>query len=55
MIPISRRALPLLAAAGGRASAGPALAPHGWGSHNADRPLELTGTIEAMSYEWPPR
>jgi hypothetical protein len=30
-----------------------ALAHHGWGSYDAENPLELAGTIEAMAYEWP--
>jgi hypothetical protein len=30
-----------------------ALAHHGWGSYDAENPLELTGTIEAVAYDWP--
>jgi hypothetical protein len=30
-----------------------ARAHHGWGSYDAESPLELTGTIEAMSFDWP--
>jgi Family of unknown function (DUF6152) len=53
MILLSRRATLLLAASGVLIPAGRALAHHGWGSYDAENPLELTGTIEAMSYEWP--
>jgi hypothetical protein len=30
-----------------------ALAHHGWSEYDADRPLELTGTIERSDYEHP--
>jgi hypothetical protein len=53
MIVLSRRNALLLAGAGLLLPARGALAHHGWGSYDAANPLELTGTIEAMSYEFP--
>lgn len=31
----------------------PAAAHHGWGSYDADNPLEITGKVKAISYDWP--
>lgn len=49
---LSRRAL-LLLAGGALLAVRPARAHHGWGSYDAENPLELTGRIVAISYEWP--
>lgn len=51
MSPLPRRALILAVPA--LLLPGTARAHHGWGSYDADNPLELTGTIEAMSFDWP--
>lgn len=45
------RAMTLLAA--GLMAASPAAAHHGWGSYDAERPLNLTGTIVQSSYSNP--
>lgn len=43
----------ILLAAGLVFSTGTALAHHGWSEYQADKPLELTGTIEQAGYEQP--
>jgi hypothetical protein len=50
---LSRRAALVLAGSALLVRPRGALAHHGWGSYDAENPLELTGTIEAMSFEWP--
>ena len=53
MITMSRRRALLLAGAGLVMPIRGALAHHGWGSYDAANPLELTGIIEDISYEFP--
>lgn len=50
---LSRRHALLLAAGALLAPFRNAAAHHGWGSYDAEKPLELSGRIAAMSYEWP--
>ena len=53
MIRLSRREALLVAGAGLLVPWRSAFAHHGWGSYDAEKPLELSGRIAAMSYEWP--
>lgn len=43
----------ILLAAGLIVSTGTVLAHHGWSEYQADKPLDLSGTIEQASYEQP--
>jgi hypothetical protein len=50
---VSRRSALLAAIALGVVAAAPAAAHHGWGGYDASKPLTLTGTIEAVTFENP--
>lgn len=53
MTVLSRRNVLVLAGAALLVPARGPRAHHGWGSYDAENPLELTGTIEEISYEFP--
>lgn len=53
MAVLTRRSALLLAGGALFLPATAARAHHGWGGYQADNPLELTGVIEAMSFDWP--
>ncbi len=53
MTVLARRAVLILGGAALLVPARGVLAHHGWGSYDAENPLEITGTIEAISYEFP--
>jgi Family of unknown function (DUF6152) len=53
MIALSRRSAFVAAGAALLVPGRRVLAHHGWGSYDAENPLELTGTIEDISYEFP--
>jgi Family of unknown function (DUF6152) len=50
---ISRRVALAATVALGLATAVPAAAHHGWGGYDANKPLTLSGTIEAVTFENP--
>lgn len=53
MTALSRRELLVFGAAALLLPPGLAHAHHGWGSYDADNPLEITGRIESIVFDWP--
>lgn len=53
MTVLTRRTAILLTGSALFLPAGAARAHHGWGNYRADEPLELSGVIEAISFDWP--